>query len=143
MRHITKNLRGSHRSCAIKKTVLKLFVNFVGKYLRRSLIFWKSCKIEVCNIIKKETPIQAFSCEFCDFFENNIFCRARPGYCFCYLLKITINSNKLSFKLHSELFQTSHLQYLPTATVFILFLPLTIDTWSCTTVSLTNIFCSL
>ena len=28
-----------------------------------------------CNVIKNETPLQAFSCEFCKVFKNNNFAK--------------------------------------------------------------------
>ena len=42
-----------------KKGVLKNFTKFTGKHL--------------CQIIKKETLAQVFSCEFCEIFKNTIF----------------------------------------------------------------------
>ena len=36
-----------------------------------------SCLIKLqasaCNFIKKETPLQVFSCEFCKIFKNTVF----------------------------------------------------------------------
>ena len=34
---------------------------------------------EAWNFIKKETPTQVFSCEFCDIFKNNFFTEHLPA----------------------------------------------------------------
>ena len=39
-----------------------------------SLFLWR-CRAEACNFIKKETPAQMFSWEFCEIFNNTCFCR--------------------------------------------------------------------
>ena len=49
--------RSSHRSCSVKKGVLRNFAKFRGKQLCQSLFFNKV-------FIKKETLAQVFSCEF-------------------------------------------------------------------------------
>ena len=33
---------------------------------------------QICNFIKKETPTQLFSCEFCETVKNSFFHRTRP-----------------------------------------------------------------
>ena len=33
----------------------------------------QSCKLEVCNFIKKETSVQLFSCEFCKAILDSYF----------------------------------------------------------------------
>ena len=49
--------RSSHRSCSVKKDAFKNSRKFTGKHLCKSLFFNK--------VIKKETLVQVFSCEFC------------------------------------------------------------------------------
>ena len=61
----------SHRCCFVKEDVHNNFAKFTGKHLCRSLCFKKS--LEVCNVIKKETLAQVFSCEFCEISQNNFF----------------------------------------------------------------------
>ena len=51
--------RSSHRRCFVRKGVLRNFAKFTGKNLHQSLYF-----------IKKETLVQAFSCEFCKISKN-------------------------------------------------------------------------
>ena len=36
-------------------------------------LFWYSCRLEACHIIKKEIPAQKFSCEFYKIFKNSFF----------------------------------------------------------------------
>ena len=47
-----------------KKGVLKNFVKLTGKKLSRP---------KACNVIKKETPSQVFSCKFCEIFKTTFF----------------------------------------------------------------------
>ena len=47
-----------------KKVVFKYFVKLTGKNL---LVF---LFLQACNVIKKETPSQVFSCEFGEIFKN-------------------------------------------------------------------------
>ena len=35
--------------------------------------------LNACNVMKKETPTQVFSCEFCEFFKNTFFHRTPLG----------------------------------------------------------------
>ena len=55
--------RNSHRKCSTQKIVLKNFAKFTGRHLCQSLYFNKSR-----SCIRKETPAQVFSCEFCKIF---------------------------------------------------------------------------
>ena len=52
--------RSSHHRCSIKKGVLKNFAKFTGKNI---------CT-RFCNLIKKETLAEVFSCEICEIFKN-------------------------------------------------------------------------
>ena len=36
-------------------------------------LFWGSLRSIICNFIPKSIPVQIFSCEFCDFFQNSFF----------------------------------------------------------------------
>ena len=59
------SFRTRHLEVCYKKSALKNFAKFTGKHLRRSL--------HTCNIVKRETPAQVFSCEFCKIFKNTFF----------------------------------------------------------------------
>ena len=61
--------------CSIKKGVLKNFTKFTRKHLCQSLYFDKvaCCRTQACNVIKKQTPTQAFSGEFCEIFKSTFF----------------------------------------------------------------------
>ena len=52
-------LRNSHWRCSVRKGVLRKFAKFTGKQAR--------------NFIKKQTLVQAFSCEFCEISKNAFF----------------------------------------------------------------------
>ena len=56
----------------MKKGVLRNFVKLAGKHLCQSLFFNKVAN-GTCNIIKKETLAQEFSCEFCEISKNTFF----------------------------------------------------------------------
>ena len=56
--------RSIHRSCYVKKAFLKISQNS-QKNTCINVSFFIRCWPEVCNFIKKETPIQAFSGKFC------------------------------------------------------------------------------
>ena len=64
-----KTDRSSHQSCSVEKGVLRNFEKFTGKHLCQSLIFNKVAGA-ACNLIKKETLAQVFSCEFCEISKN-------------------------------------------------------------------------
>ena len=59
----------------MRKDVLKNFAKFIGKHLCQSFSFNKVAGLrpQVCNLIKKETLTQVFSCEFCEIFKNTFF----------------------------------------------------------------------
>ena len=65
----TPEVRSSHRSCSLRKGVLRNFVKFAGKHLRQGLIL---IKLD-CNFIKKETLAQLFSSDFCEISRNTFF----------------------------------------------------------------------
>ena len=58
----------------------------------------QACK--TCNFIKKETPTQVFSCEFCEIFKNTIFIEHLSGVCFCTLNFINEETRALSVWIH-------------------------------------------
>ena len=65
-------LRNSHRSCSIRKGVLRNSTKFTGKHLCQSLFLIK-LQVSACNFIKKETLAQVFFCEFCEISKNTFF----------------------------------------------------------------------
>ena len=64
------NCRSSHQRCSIKKGVFRNFTKFTGKHLCQSLFLMK--------IIKQETLVQVFSCEFCEILRTS-FLRNTSG----------------------------------------------------------------
>ena len=57
--------------CSVRKGVLKNFAKFAGKHLCLSLVsFLMKLQAGACNFIKKRTPSQVFSCEFCEISKN-------------------------------------------------------------------------
>ena len=54
-----------------KKDVVKYFVKFTGKHLYLSLFSNNIADLtpEACNYIKRKTPTEGFSCEFCEIFK--------------------------------------------------------------------------
>ena len=73
--NIVVTFRNSHWKCSVKKSVLRNFAKFTGKYLCQSLFF---NKVAACNFIENETLKQVFSCEFCEISKNTIFIE-HPG----------------------------------------------------------------
>ena len=55
-----------------KKVFFKILQNSQETTVPESL-FWKSCRPESCNFIKKEALAQEFACEFCETFKNTFF----------------------------------------------------------------------
>ena len=58
--------------CSVKKVFLK-FRKIDRKKLVPEQLFKKSCRPEAWNFIKKDTPVQVFSCEYCENFKNIYF----------------------------------------------------------------------
>ena len=54
-----------------RKGVVRNFAKFTGKHLCQSLFFIKVAS--ACNLIKKETLAQVFSCAFCEISKNTFF----------------------------------------------------------------------
>ena len=65
-------LRNNHRSCSVRKGVLRNFAKFTGKYLCQSLPLNKVAG-QACNFIKKEILARVFSCECCEISNNTFF----------------------------------------------------------------------
>ena len=67
--------KSSHRSCSVRKRVLRNFAIFTGKHLCQSLFFNKVAGLrhEACNFVKKKTLAQVLSCEFCEISKNTFF----------------------------------------------------------------------
>ena len=63
-------LKSTRPEVFYKKGDLKYFAKFIGKHLCRSLFLHKVSDLRPVNFIKPETPIQLFSCEFCEIFKN-------------------------------------------------------------------------
>ena len=66
-------LRSNHRRCSTKKVFLKISHNL------------QENRPQGCNSIKKATPIQVFSCEFCKFFQNTYFTERLWTTAVCYI----------------------------------------------------------
>ena len=64
--------RSSHQRCSIKKLFLKFSQNSQGNTCAR-VSFLIKLQVEPCNFVKKETLTQAFSCEFCEIYNNTFF----------------------------------------------------------------------
>ena len=75
---LISKLRSSHRRFSVRKVVLRNFAKLTRKHRCQGLIFKKRCRPEACNFIKKETPAQVFSYEFCKISDNNFFNRTTP-----------------------------------------------------------------
>ena len=85
--------RSSHRSCSNKEAVLKNFLILTRKQLCWSLFYKKAWGLRP---EKKETPIQVFSCEYCEISRTSVskLRMAASGYilqnafrtCSCFIL---------------------------------------------------------
>ena len=81
-------LGNSHSRCSTKKGFLKNFAKFTEKIPQG------------CNSIKKATPTQVFSCEFCEFFQNTYFTErlwtttsvCYIGSCYFYETKVVLHN---------------------------------------------------
>ena len=73
-----KPLRTSRSQIFFKIAVLKNFAIFSRKTCVAEYLFNKVAGMKVCIFIKKETPAQLFSCEYCEIFKNNFFYKTPP-----------------------------------------------------------------
>ena len=65
-------IQKEHRWCSIKKVFLKIWQNSQENTVSETS-FFKSCWPEACNVLKKATLTQVFSCKFCEIFKNTFF----------------------------------------------------------------------
>ena len=64
--------RSSHRTCSLRKSVLRYFAKFTGKHMCQSFYFNKVAD-QACNFIKIQILAQVFSCEFSKISKNTSF----------------------------------------------------------------------
>ena len=64
--------RSSRHEVFCRKGVIRSFAKFTGKTCTR-VSFLIKLQAWACNFIKKETPAQVFSCEFCEITKNTFF----------------------------------------------------------------------
>ena len=67
--------RSSRPKVFSKKGVLRNFTKFTGKHLCQGLFFNKVAGLRPSKLLKKETLIQVFSCEFCEISKSTFFHR--------------------------------------------------------------------
>ena len=65
--------RSSHRSCSVRKGILRYFAKFAVKHLILSLFFNEVAGLCHATLLKKETRAQGFSCESCKIYMNTFF----------------------------------------------------------------------
>ena len=63
---VLKNFRSSCSQMFFKKGVLEKFAKFTEKHLCWSLFFNQVACFQPTILVKKKTPAQVFSCEFCE-----------------------------------------------------------------------------
>ena len=68
-----KPLRTSRSQIFFKIAALKNFAILSRKTCVAEYLFNKVAGMKVCIFIKKETPAQLFSCEYCEIFKNTYF----------------------------------------------------------------------
>ena len=60
--------RSSRQRCSIKKLLIK-----ISQYSQENTYVGFVAGLISCNFIKKKTPTQVFSCEYCEIFKNSFF----------------------------------------------------------------------
>ena len=69
----------SVQRCSVKKVSVEISQNSQENTCSvPESLFWQSCRPKACNFIKKETPAQVFSCEFCEISKNTFSYRTPP-----------------------------------------------------------------
>ena len=63
--------KSNHGMCSMKKVFINISQNSEENTYAQASSLTKLPG--VCNVIKKETLAQVFSCEFCETFKNNFF----------------------------------------------------------------------
>ena len=71
-RHISKAVA---QRCSVKKIFLEISQNSQEDICAK-VSFLIKLQVQACNLIKKDTLAQAFSCEFCEISKNTYFHRA-------------------------------------------------------------------
>ena len=56
-----------------------------------SLLLHSCSRPEAYNVIKKETLVQAFPCEFCEILKKHLFYRTTPDDCSCYFFLVILS----------------------------------------------------
>ena len=84
---------------SIKKNILKKFSPNSQKNICVGISFLIKLQPEICNFIKKETPIRVFFCEFCEIFKNPFFIEHLQWL----LLHVGFFKIKLTYGLHFSL----------------------------------------
>ena len=100
-KHLCK--RASHRSCSVRKGVLRSFTKFTGKHLCQSLFFNKVDSVLVKFYIKNGTLAQAFSCEFAKFLRTP-FLKNTSGRLPLYVKENTCSSQPIYRSSRPEVF---------------------------------------
>ena len=67
---------GVTQRCSVKKEFLEISQNSQENTCARIKV--AALRPEACNVIKKETLAQVFSCEFCQMSKNTFFYRTHP-----------------------------------------------------------------
>ena len=67
----TSRSRSRHRRCPVKKIFLKIPQN--SQENTCAIVSFLIKLPQACNLVKKETLTQVFSCEFCEIFKNTFF----------------------------------------------------------------------
>ena len=73
----SRNCRSNRLEVFCKKGALRNFAKFTGKHLCQTLFFNTVAGLpKSCNLIKKETLVQVFSCESCEISKDTFFHKA-------------------------------------------------------------------
>ena len=78
--------RSSRQRCSVRKSVLRNFAKFTENICAR-VSFFNKIAGQACNVIKKETLAQVFSCEFL----RTPFLQNTSGGCFCLFIRTLFN----------------------------------------------------
>ena len=70
--YLQTNFRKSPRGVFFKKGIHKNFAKSTGKHQCR-IVFFNKITASASNLIKKESPAQVFSYEFCEIVRNSFF----------------------------------------------------------------------
>ena len=63
------------RWCSVRKLFLEISQNSQESTCVGVSFLMKSYRPEACKFVKKETPTQVLSFEFCEVFKNTFFCK--------------------------------------------------------------------